>query len=87
MPVISLRANFPGQNYQSARLVHLHSSDTVAACTAAGYLNTYLINQSLGLYTTDFVHLAASDGTQIYKPSFTNGTPQQGGSVQLVALS
>lgn len=87
MPVLSLRPNHPGMNYQSARIVQLHSSDTIAACTAAGYLNNYLIMQALGLYTTDFVHLAASDGTQIYKPAFTNGTPQQGGSVQLVALS
>ena len=87
MGVISLRGNFAGDNYQSARLVRLHSSDTIATCTAAGYLNNYIIMNSIPMYTTDFVHLAASDGTQIYKPSFTNGTPQQGGSVQLVALS
>lgn len=87
MTVQSLRVNFPGNNYLSARLVHLHSTDTISTCTAAGYLNNYLVMNSIPLYTTDFVHLAASDGTQIYKPSFTSGTPFNGGSVQLVALS
>ena len=87
MGVVSLRGNFAGDNYQSARLVRLHSTDAIATVTAAGYLNNYLIMNALGLYTTDFVHVAASDATQIYKPAFTNGTPQQGGSVQLVALS
>ena len=87
MPVISFRPNHAGNNYTSARLVQMHSSDSIATCTAAGYMNNYLIAQAQSLYTTDFVHLAASDGTQIYKPAFTNGTPQQGGSVQLVALS
>lgn len=87
MPIQSLRANFAGDSFQSARIVRLHSTDTEAVCTAAGYLNNWLVMNSVALYTTDFVHLAASDGTQIYKPVFTNGTPQNGGSVQLVALS
>lgn len=87
MPIQRLRANRPGENYQFARLVELHSTDTVAVCTAAGYLNNYLVMNSFPLYTSDFVHLAALDGTQIYKPAFTNGTPFNGGSVQLVALS
>jgi hypothetical protein len=87
MGVLSLRTNFAGENYQSARLVRLSSNDPIATVTAAGYLNTYMIMNAIGLYTTDFVHVAASDATQIYKPAFTNGTPQQGGSVQLVALS
>jgi hypothetical protein len=87
MPVQSLRVAEPGQNYTKARIVKLHSTDTEATCTAAGYLNNYLVMNSIPLYTTDFVHLAASDGTQIYKPAFTNGTPFNGGSVQLVALS
>ena len=87
MPVLSLRTNFAGENYQAARLVRLSSNDTIATVTSAGYLNNYLVMQSIALYTTDFVHVAASNGTQIYKPVFTNGTPQNGGSVQLVALS
>ena len=87
MPIQSLRVSEPGQNYLSARLVKLHSNDTEAVCTAAGYLNKYLVMNSIPLYTTDFVHLAAKDGTQIYKPVFTGGTPFNGGSVQLVALA
>jgi hypothetical protein len=87
MSIISLRTNAPGQNYLSPRLVRLESSDTIATVTAAGYLNNYLVMQSIPLYVSDFVHVAASNGTQIYKPAFTNGTPFNGGSVQLVALS
>ena len=87
MPVLRLTTNTPGYNYQNGRLCVLHSNDPIATVTAAGYLNNYLIQQSIALYTSDFVHVAASDGTQVYKPAFTNGTPQNGGSVQLVALS
>jgi len=87
MPVQRLTTNFVGNNYTDCRKVEMSSTDTIATCTAAGYLNTYLIMNSIGLYTSDFIHLAASDGTQIYKPAFTNGTPQNGGSVQLVALA
>jgi len=87
MPIQRLSTNEVGYNFQSARLCKLHSTDTIATCTAAGYLNNYLVMNSIPLYTTDFIHLAASNGTQIYKPVFTNGTPFNGGSVQLVALS
>jgi len=87
MPILRMTVNNVGYNYDNVRLVKLHSNDTIATCTAAGYLNNYLVMQSISLQTTDFVHLAASNGTQIYKPAFTNGTPQNGGSVQLVALS
>ena len=87
MPIQRLTANFAGNNHQFCRKVELYSTDTIATCTAAGYLNNWLIMNQIALYTSDFIHLAASDGTQIYKPAFTNGTPQNGGSVQLVALS
>jgi hypothetical protein len=87
MPILRLTTNTPGYNHQNCRLVTLYSNDTIATCTAAGYLNNYLVAQSIALGTTDFIHLAASDGTQIYKAAFTGGTPQNGGSVQLVALS
>lgn len=87
MAVQRLTTNWAGNNHLNARFVQLVSTDTIATCTAAGYLNTYLKRYSIPLYTTDFVHLAASNGTQIYKPAFTNGTPFNGGSVQLVALS
>jgi hypothetical protein len=87
MPILRLTTNTPGYNHQNARLVTLYSSDTISTCTAAGYLNNYLVMQSIALSATDFIHLSASNGTQIYKCAFTNGTPQNGGSVQLVALS
>lgn len=87
MPILRLSVNQPGYNFDNVRLVKLHSSDTLATCTAAGYLNNYMVMQSISLNATDFVHVAASNGTQIYKPAFTNGTPFNGGSVQLVALS
>ena len=86
MPIQRLTTNTVGYNHQNVRLVTLLSTDTIATCTAAGYLNNYIIMNSINLQTSDFIHLAASNGTQIYKPSFTNGTPQNGGSVQLVAL-
>jgi len=87
MSIIRLTTNWAGNNHLNSRFVQLNSSDTIATCTAAGYLNNYLIMNSIALYTSDFIHLSASNGTQIYKPAFTNGTPQNGGSVQLVALS
>jgi len=86
MPIQLLKTNSAGNNYLQSRLVQLNSTDTIATCTAAGYLDNYMVMQSIPLYESDFVHLSASDGTQIYKPEFTNGTPFNGGSVQLVAL-
>lgn len=87
MPIQRLTTNWAGNNHLKARFVQLDSTDVIATVTAAGYLNNYLKMNSIALYTSDFVHVAAKDGTQIYKPAFTNGTPQNGGSVQLVALS
>ena len=87
MPIQRITTNWAGNNHQNARFVQMVSNDTISTCTGAGYMNNYLVMNSIALYTTDFIHLAASNGTQIYKPSFTNGTPQNGGSVQLVALS
>lgn len=87
MTVQFLKVTSAGNNEQQSRLVRLNSTDTIATCTAAGYLNNYLVMNSIPLYTSDFVHLSASNGTQIYKPAFTNGTPFNGGSVQLVALA
>lgn len=87
MPIQRLTTNTVGYNHQNARLVTLYSTDTIATCTAAGYLNNYMVMQRIALQTTDFIHLAASNGTNIYKVAFTNGTPFNGGSAQLVALS
>jgi hypothetical protein len=71
MSILSLRMNFPGDNYQAVRLGRLHSSDNLATVTAAGYLNNYVKMNAVALYKTDFVHVAASDGNQIYKPTFS----------------
>jgi len=71
MSIISLRTNSPGQNYKAPRLCELQSSDALATVTAAGYLNPYVKMQSIALYTTDVVQVAASDGNQFYKPVFS----------------
>lgn len=81
MSIISLRMNFPGDNYQSARLGRLHSTDTLSTVTAAGYLNNYVQMNAVAIYATDFVHVAASDGNQIYKPTFSAS-----GSITLSSL-
>lgn len=87
MAIKRITTNWAGNNHLKARFVQLDSDDTISTITAAGYLNNYLKMNSIALYASDFVHVAGSNGTQIYKPQFTNGTPQNGGSVQLVALS
>lgn len=81
MAIISLRTNFPGQNYLAVRLCHLHSTDNLAAVTSAGYLNNYVQMNSVALYTTDVVEVAASDGNQFYKPVFSAS-----GTITLTAL-
>jgi hypothetical protein len=81
MAILALRTNSPGQNYQAPRLCELQSSNTLAQVTAAGYLNPYLLMQSIALYSTDIVQVAASDGNQFYKPVFSAS-----GQVTLTAL-
>lgn len=81
MSVLSLRTNFPGQNYQDVRLCRLSSTDALSTVAGAGYLDAYLKMNSVALYTTDFVHAACSNGNQIYKPVFSAG-----GSCQLTVL-
>jgi hypothetical protein len=81
MSIISLRTNSPGKNYQVPRLVELNSTDALATVTAAGYLNPYVKMQSIGLYKTDIVQVAASDGNQFYKPVFSAS-----GTITLTAL-
>lgn len=81
MSIQSLRTTFPGYNYQSARLVKLHTTDSLSTATAAGYLNPYVKMQSIALYTTDVVQVAASNGNQFYKPVFSAS-----GTITLTAL-
>ena len=81
MSIISLRTNSPGKNYTDIRLCQLRSSDALATIVAAGYLNPYLQMQSIALYPTDIVQVAASNGNQFYKPVFSAS-----GSITLTAL-
>lgn len=81
MAIISLRTNSPGKNYQAPRLCELQSTDALATVTASGYLNPYVLMQSIALYSTDIVQVAASDGNQFYKPVFSAS-----GTITLTAL-
>ena len=67
---------FPGQVDVTPRFGHLYTSDTLAVVTASGYLNPYMLSQSFSVLPTDIIFVAASDGTQIYKPVFTAGVVQ-----------
>ncbi len=73
---ITLSLNFAGQNNniipRDGRLYC--PASTLAQVTAAGYLDNYLKTENISLLATDFVFCVASDGHQIYKPVFTNGS-------------
>jgi hypothetical protein len=75
---ITLLLNFAGQNNQVVpRDGRLYCpNNTLAEVAAAGFLDNYLKTQSISLLPTDFVLTVASDGHQIYKPVFTNGSCQ-----------
>lgn len=75
---ITLLLNFAGQNNdvipRDGRLYC--PNNTLAEISAAGFLDNYLKTQNASLLVTDFVFAVASDGHQIYKPVFTNGSCQ-----------
>lgn len=75
---ITLITNFAGEaNNVVPRLCRLYCpSNTLAEVAAAGFLDNYLDTQSISLLATDFVFAVASDGHQVYKPVFTNGSCQ-----------
>jgi hypothetical protein len=75
---ITLLLNFAGQaNSVIPRDGRLYCpNNTLAQVAAAGFLDNYLLTQSVSLLPTDFVFAVASDGHQIYKPVFTNGSCQ-----------
>jgi hypothetical protein len=75
---ITLILNFAGQaNAVIPRDGRLYCpANTLAQVSAAGFLDNYLKTQSMSLLPTDFVLTVASDGHQIYKPVFTNGSCQ-----------
>ena len=73
---VTLLLNFAGQaNATIPRDGRLYCpNNTLAEVSAAGFLDNYLSTQNISLLPTDFVLTVASDGHQIYKPVFTNGS-------------
>lgn len=65
--------NLPGQpeDGSQVRFVRLKCGNTLAQVVGAGFLNGVVASQGLALYTSDFVFVSASDGNQIYKPTFS----------------
>lgn len=69
--------NFPGQNNIIPRIGHLYApNNTLAEVAAAGYLDSYIRSQGVSVLATDVVLAVASNGTQWYKPVFTNASCQ-----------
>jgi len=75
--VSQLTLNFPGQNNIVPRLGHLYApTNTLSEIAAAGFLDYYLRTNPTGLQATDCLLTVGSNGTQFYKPVFTNGSCQ-----------
>jgi hypothetical protein len=67
--------NFTGQNNIIPRFGHLYApTNTLAEISAAAYLDNYISSQGLSVLPTDIIGAVGSDGTQWYKPVFTNGS-------------
>jgi len=79
---VTLVLDFAGEgNGLVPRLGRLYCPEnTLAEVAAAGFLDNYLRTRLMNLLATDFVFAVASNGHQVYKPVFTNG------SCQLTAL-
>jgi hypothetical protein len=75
---VNLVLNFAGENNNVVpRMGRLYCpANTLAEVSAAGFLDNYLNTSSTSLLPTDFVMTVASNGHQIYKPVFTNGSCQ-----------
>ncbi len=75
---ITLVLNFAGEgNGVVPRLGRLYCpNNTLSEVAAAGFLDNYLMTQSMELKDTDFVAAVASNGHQWYKPVFTSGSCQ-----------
>lgn len=69
---LNMEVNLPGQpeDGSQVRFVRIKAGNTLANFVSAGFLNPLLASQGLALYASDFVFVAASDGNQIYKPTF-----------------
>lgn len=75
---VTLLLNFAGENNEVIpRMGRLYApNNTLAQVSTAGFLDGYLKTTSNNLLASDFVMCVASDGHQIYKPVFTNGSCQ-----------
>lgn len=78
MSITTFTINFPGQNNTvTPRIGHLYApTNTLAQVAAAGFLDGYIQSQGFSVLATDLIAAVASDGTQWYKPVFTNGSCQ-----------
>lgn len=75
MAIKSFKISFPGSNDDiKPRFGHLWTTDALATVTAAGYLNPYMKSQGFVIFPSDIIFVAASDGTQLYKPVFSGTT-------------
>ena len=75
---VTLVINFAGEgNNVVPRLGRLYCPEnTLSEVASAGFLDNYLRTQVVDLLATDFVFAVASNGHQVYKPVFTNGSCQ-----------
>lgn len=75
---VTLVLNFAGEaNAIIPRLGRLYCPEnTLSEVASAGFLDNYLRTQVQSLLPTDFVFAVASNGHQVYKPVFTNGSCQ-----------
>jgi hypothetical protein len=72
MPILEMSTVYAGQNQNSKpRFVKIHTTDNLATVVGAGYLNPYIQSEGLNIVPSDFVFVSASDGHQIYKPTFS----------------
>lgn len=75
MSVHQFTINFAGQNNIVPRIGHLYAPrNTLSQISAAGYLDQYIQSQNFSVLATDIIGAVGSDGTQWYKPVFTNGS-------------
>lgn len=77
MSVNQFTINFPGQNNIIPRIGHLYApNNTLAQIATAGFLDNYIQSQGFSVLATDVILAVGSDGTNFYKPVFTNGSCQ-----------
>jgi hypothetical protein len=78
MSIYTFTINFPGQNNTvTPRIGHLYApNDTLSTIASAGYLDNYIKAQGFSVLPTDFIAAVGSNGSQWYKPVFTNGSCQ-----------